>query len=84
MKKPINVRDYKGDTFNPAPETVETVARTLYPQQIGNFCPVFCRYKGRTYQVQSEAGDLSDPFRADGSYLETLYIDLARPCQWSL
>jgi hypothetical protein len=90
-KQSIQVRDYTDyqTTFEnylnpPIPPTLATVNRKLYAIQIGNFCPVFCRYQGKTYQVQSKHGDLSDPFRADETYLETLYIDKGKPCQWNL
>jgi len=91
MKQSIVIRNYTGfettleNYLNPpTPPAIETVRRKLYFQPIGNFYPAFCRYKGKTYQVQSQAGDLSDPFRAQECYLETLYIDIAKPCQWNL
>ncbi len=45
---------------------------------------IYCRYQLKTYLVHSEAGDISDPFRADSSYLETLFIDISKPCAFSI
>ena len=53
----------------------DTVHRTLRAEQIGNFCPLFCRYaKNPRVLVHSDAGDLSDPFRRDETYANTLWI----------
>jgi len=64
---------------------VETIQRKLWGEQIGNFNPVFCRYHGaKTPQrvlVQSDAGDLSDPFRREESYSQTFYIELPEMTQ---
>lgn len=54
--------------------TVEIIKRVPWFESIGNFNPMFCRYKGMRKQVQSEAGDLSDPFRREEDYLKSLYI----------
>jgi hypothetical protein len=54
---------------------VETVSRTIRFEQVGNFNPAFCTYKGEKYLVQSFEGDLSDPFRRTEAYLTTLYIE---------
>ena len=72
MKKyHIEVRKYTSyDVY----ESVEFIDRVLRAESIGNFNPIFCTYKGRRTLVHSDAGDLSDPFRADESYLNTLYI----------
>jgi hypothetical protein len=43
---------------------------------MGNFNPLFCTYNGKKYLVQSECGDLSDPFRREESWLEKLFIKL--------
>ena len=61
--------------YNKNNDHIETIQRVLKFAQIGNFCPAFCTYKGKNYLVKSETGDLSDPFRADATLLETLYID---------
>ena len=88
MKKhTIEVRNYNGKRYSfpsVTPEILETVSRKLYAMACGNFNPVYCRYMGKTYLVHSEAGDLSDPFRAGESYLDTLFIDLSKPCSFSL
>lgn len=52
-----------------------TIKRVLRAEQFGNFNPLFCTYKGdKRTLVHSEQGDLSDPFRRDGSYAATLFI----------
>ena len=65
MKKKykIHVRDENKDIF-----------RALSFENIGNFCPCFCQYKGQKRLVSSEEGDISDPFRADITYLKSLFI----------
>lgn len=67
MKYTIKVYDAKNNL-------VGTVKRVLRGEMIGNFNPVFCTYKGKKMLVQSEEGDLSDPFRRDEAYLQTLFI----------
>ena len=57
-------------------EKVETIKRVLRAEQIGNFNPVFCTYKGKRCLVQSDEGDLSDPFRRTEEHLKTLYIKI--------
>lgn len=60
----------------------ETVKRTLQAEQIGNFNPLFCRYANNPrVLVHSEAGDLSDPFRRDESYTQTLFITPPAPVE---
>ena len=55
---------------------IETITRKLRNEQIGNFNPMFCTYKGNTRcLVKSDAGDLSDPFRRDPTYETSLYIE---------
>ena len=53
---------------------IETIRRQLRAEQIGNFNPIFCTYKGSRMLVHSEKGDLSDPFRREEDYLERLFI----------
>ncbi len=76
MKHLIEVRKPQNET--------EPIMRKLYVDQVGNFNRVACRYAGKTYIVKSESGDLGDPFRADNSYLEKLYIETSKPCEWNL
>ncbi len=73
-KQTIEVRE-KGTFAGPGP-LIETIKRKLIAESIGNFNPMFCRYKGDRYLVSSKEGDLSDPFRRDDSYLKTLYIEV--------
>lgn len=88
MKKhTVQIRNYNGKRYSfPAvtPEILGTVTRRLYSIACGNFAPIYCRFKGKTYLVNSDAGDVSDPFRANENYLETLFIDISKPCQFSI
>ena len=55
----------------------ETIKRVLRAEQIGNFNPLFCTYRGnKRCLVKSEIGDLSDPFRRTDEYSKTLYIEV--------
>ena len=86
-KQSIQVRNYNGKRYAfpaVAPEILETISRRVYAMACGNFNPLYCRYNRKTYLVHSEAGDISDPFRADASYLETLFIDISKPCVFSI
>jgi hypothetical protein len=86
-KQNIEVRNYNGKRYAfPAvtPEILGVVSRRIYSMSCGNFNPVYCRYQRKTYLVHSEAGDISDPFRSDSSYLKTLFIDLSKPCAFSI
>jgi hypothetical protein len=55
-------------------EVVETIKCKCWAESIGNFSPIFCRYKNKRTLVHSDEGDLSDPFRATEDYLKTLFI----------
>ncbi len=74
-KQTVNVHE-KGTAYGSPGQHVETIKRKLWGEPFGNFNPIFCRYKGRRYLVHSMAGDLSDPFRRDESYLTNLYIEI--------
>jgi hypothetical protein len=54
----------------------KTVYRVLRAEMIGNFNPIFCTYNGKKYLVQSEYGDLSDPFRREEHWFGKLFIKL--------
>jgi hypothetical protein len=78
----IEVRSVaKGDLLNSsAPyERVELIRRKPWLESIGNFSPMFCRYKSRRELVYSDRGDLSDPFRRETNYLEKLFIRVEKP-----
>ena len=66
-KQEIGVLDANGHLY-------KIIKRKLKFEPIGNFCPAFVTFKGKEYLVKSEEGDLSDPFRANESYLKSLYI----------
>lgn len=57
------------------------IARVISCEPLGNFNLFTCRYQCRTFMLKSEKGDLSDPFRVDKSYFDSLYLDLENPCQ---
>jgi len=69
---PQGLNHHRTDQF----EVVETINRKPWLESIGNFNPMFCRYNGKRTLVHSDGGDLSDPFRADQSYLKTLFIEI--------
>ena len=76
-KQTIQVRHYTKEYQYPKPDeftVIETITRKLWAETIGNFNPIFCTYKGKRTLVHSDNGDISDPFRRDESYLNTLYI----------
>ncbi len=79
MKKQIQVRQYaEGRTHHTSDQynVVETISRKPWLECIGNFNPMFCRYKGQRTLVHSDSGDLSDPFRREEGYLKTLFIEV--------
>jgi hypothetical protein len=55
---------------------IAVIQPKIWSEAIGNFNPIFCKYRGKRHLVQSDMGDISDPFRRDESYLKTMYIDL--------
>ena len=77
-KHSIEVREVEiGSEFDSsAPfKAIGSIRRVLRVEQSGNFNPVFCCYNGDNRAlVHSELGDISDPFRANESYLEKLFI----------
>lgn len=70
---PQGTNHHSSDTF----ELVETVERATWNEQIGNFNPIFCRYKGKRTLVHSDEGDLSDPFRRTENYAKSFFIEIA-------
>jgi hypothetical protein len=78
-KYKIQVRRYPpGSTHHSTDkfDLVETVERSLWGEQVGNFNPLFCQYKGERMLVFSDEGDLSDPFRREKSYENNLFVEL--------
>lgn len=53
----------------------EIVKRAVKCEQVSNFDLITCVYKGEKYVVYSDVGDLSDPFRRNNTYLDSLYIN---------
>jgi len=62
------------DFFGNGGQEVETIKRKVWAEAIGNFNPIFCTYKGKRELVKSKEGDVSDPFRREASYLQSLFI----------
>lgn len=60
------------------------IHRKVYADSVGNFVRLACRYLGKTYIVNAQAGDPGDPFRAGQAELDSFYIDTSRPCAWNL
>ena len=58
------------------PENFKIIKRALNNKNVGNFTPFFCWYKKQQRLVKSSSGDLSDPFRRKGEYLNNLYIEV--------
>lgn len=54
---------------------VNLIKRVINFESIGNFNPGFVRYNSKQFLVNSDEGDLSDPFRANESYLTSLFIE---------
>ena len=79
MKHKVQVRDYHGKSHHVSDDftVVAEISVVLCSEQIGNFNPLFCTYRGnRRTLVHSDKGDVSDPFRRDDSYLGSLFIAL--------
>lgn len=74
-KRTIRVCE-KGDYPIPG-KTLDVIKRKVWVEAIGNFNPMFCRYKGKRMLVRSDEGDISDPFRREESYLNSLFIEVA-------
>ena len=54
---------------------VETVRRVLRAEAIGNFCPIYCTYKGHKRLVRSDAPHLDDPMRCvEADHKGKMYI----------
>ena len=76
-KVTIQVRDYHGQSHhgNAQFDIVEDIQRKVWAEQIGNFNPLFCRYKGNNrVLVHADDGDVSDPFRRTADQLKKLFI----------
>ena len=68
MKHNIEVRN--GDN-----SVVTIIQRVLRAEAIGNFNPIFCRYRNKKRcLVESEDGFIDDPFRRSEESLKTLFI----------
>lgn len=83
MKKySISVRTYNGKpTYEGDFSEIEKVNRRVYCDAVGNFARLACRYKGKTYVVDSDDGDPGDPFRGTD---QNLFINIDCPCLWNL
>ncbi len=80
-KHQIEVREYRNGTskYSIKPEfvIVEVINRVIFAEQIGNFNPIFCRYRNNPRkQISSDMGDVSDPFRVSPDYANHLFITI--------
>lgn len=73
MRKKHEIAVYDSDDHV---NEVVRIKRVLTQISVGNFYPMYCRYRGQKYFVHSMEGDLSDPFRRVASYFSSLYIEL--------
>ncbi len=81
-KYTISVRNYGGKSIYEGQfSEIEKVNRRVYCDAVGNFNRLACRYKGKTYLVNSDDGDPGDPFRGTD---KNLFINTDCPCQWNL
>lgn len=61
----------------PKKTLIKYIYRKIWAEMLGNFNPIFCRYnKDNRCLVKSFAGDISDFFRREDNYFETLYIEI--------
>ncbi|MEK6884337.1 MAG: hypothetical protein AABY22_32195 [Nanoarchaeota archaeon] len=76
-KQEIEVRLVETNpTTRPKYTVTKKIKRKIWAEAIGNFNPIFCRYLGKRTLVKSEIGDLSDPFRREENYLNSLFIEI--------
>jgi hypothetical protein len=64
------------DHFGEGGETLNTIHVRLHSEACGNFDPIYCTYQGKKHLVQSRLGDISDPFRREQAYLDSLFIKI--------
>jgi len=84
MKNQYQISVRRGANIFGGGEAIATIKRRVYCEQVGNFNRLACRYRGRTFLVYSESGDVGDPFRVDESYATSLFIRSEKPCEWNL
>jgi hypothetical protein len=54
---------------------VETIQRAIKVVPIGNYCPLFCSYRGRDRLVESDELHLDDPARAvESDHIDKMFI----------
>ncbi len=78
FKQNIEVRKYDRDQYGSKTTymVVDHIKRKLWAEQIGNFNPLFCTFNKKRNLVKSDDGDLSDPFRREQNYVNSLYIEV--------
>jgi hypothetical protein len=75
QKHTVNVCKPSGK-FRIMGEVIEQIQVPLKAEQTGNFSFIYCIHKRKKYWVNSELGDISDPFRRTEEYLSKLYIEI--------
>lgn len=54
---------------------VEMIKRQVRTESIGNFCPIFCTYKGKRCLVESDELHLDDPIRCvEEDHVNNMFI----------
>jgi hypothetical protein len=79
-KHTIEVRDH-GDkcrltSGDSKAKVIAVIKRKIWAEVIGNFNPIFCRYKLKRTQVHADGVDISDPFRMTDDQLQKPYISV--------
>jgi hypothetical protein len=75
QKYTVNVCKPSGQ-FRKMGEVIKQIHVPLKAEQTGNFSFIYCIYKRKKYWVESELGDIADPFRRTEEYLSKLYIEV--------
>ena len=76
MNKSLHTIEVRIKLANVPPRPFTSIKRRVRAEQIGNFNALFCTFLNKKRLVKSDAGDLSDPFRRDESYANSLYIEI--------
>ena len=77
-KRTIEVRTkavFNYDKMDTEADVLDTIQRKPFHKGwFGNFVPVYVRYQKKEYLLQSDNGDVSDPFR--GGDIGLFYIEV--------
>ena len=76
-KKEIDhqMKKYSIQVRNADGSIVETILRRVKSESFGNFCPIFCTYKGKRCLVESDELHLDDPMRCvESDHIDKMFI----------